>query len=235
MAPAPAHLCIDRFAPLSPPVFLPDGRLAGLREKLWPPHQRVLHVRFLGGDPRVHRRIERFANLWTEHAHVRFVFDNAPDAQIRIGFEPGPSWSYIGTDALDPTLDADAPTMNFGWFSPATAHDEIQRVVLHEFGHALGMIHEHQSPNADIPWDREAVYAYFAGPPNYWSPEQVDLNIFERYSHEQANASAFDPASIMIYPIPPEFTHGQVTIGWNRMLSPGDRAFIAQLYPPVGQ
>jgi hypothetical protein len=169
-----------------------------------------------------------------EYASVRFVFDNAPDAAIRISFERGASWSYIGTDALDPTFGPDTPTMNFGWFTPATPNDELQRVILHEFGHALGMIHEHQSPAAAIPWDREAVYAYYGGPPNYWSAEQVDYNIFQRYDHEQANASAFDPASIMLYPIPPEFTNGKLSVGWNRTLSPTDRDFIHQLYSPLG-
>jgi hypothetical protein len=169
-----------------------------------------------------------------EYASVRFVFENATDASIRISFERGASWSYIGTDALDPTFGPDTPTMNFGWFTAATANDELQRVVLHEFGHALGMIHEHQSPTAAIPWDREAVYAYYAGPPNYWSAEQVDYNIFQRYNHEQANASTFDPASIMLYPIPPEFTNGKLSVGWNRTLSPTDRDFIHQLYPPLG-
>jgi hypothetical protein len=229
------HLCVDRIAPLSPSILLPDGRLAGLRAKLWPAHQRVLHVRFLGGDPRLHSRVARLASQWMQYAQIRFVFDNAPDAQIRIAFERGASWSYLGTDALDPTFGPDDPTMNFGWFTPATANDELQRVVLHEFGHALGLIHEHQSPAAQIPWDREAVYAYYAGPPNYWSAAQVDHNIFQRYDHTQANSSAFDPASIMLYPIPPEFTNGKLSVGWNRTLSPIDRDFIGQLYPASGQ
>ena len=229
------RVCVDRIAPLSPPLVLPDGRLAAERAKLWPEHQRTLHVRFLDGDPRLHDRIARLARQWTAHAHLRFVFDNAPDATLRIAFERGASWSYVGTDALDPTLGPDDPTMNFGWFTPATPNDELQRVVLHEFGHALGLIHEHQSPLSEIPWDYEAVYAFFAGPPNYWSAEQTERNIFHRYAHEQSNASHFDPASIMLYPIPPEFTHGKLTVGWNRTLSNVDRAFISQLYPAHGQ
>lgn len=229
------RLCVDRFAPLSPPVVLADGRLAALQAKLWPPHQRVLHIRFLGGDPRVHQRIERIASQWMEYAHIRFVFDNAPDAKIRISFERGASWSFLGTDALDPTLQADVPTMNFGWLTPATAHDELQRVVLHEFGHLLGLVHEHQSPAADIPWNREAVYEYYAGPPNFWNSEQVDYNIFQRYQHSQANSSVFDPASIMLYPIPSEFTSGKLIVGWNRTLSVTDRNFIGELYPSPGQ
>jgi hypothetical protein len=79
------------------------------------------------------------------------------------------------------------------------------------------------------------VYDYYAGPPNFWSRSQVDHNIFQRYSHEQTNASAFDPASIMLYPIPPQFTGGKYTVGWNRTLSATDRAHAGALYPPPGQ
>lgn len=235
MSQSPRHLCVDRVAPLSPSIVLPDGRLAGINAKFWPAHQRVLQVRFLDGDPRLHQRIASIASQWSNYAQIRFVFAQSPDAVIRISFTPGASWSYLGTDALDPTFGPDDPTMNFGWFSPATPNDELQRVVLHEFGHALGMIHEHQSPSAKIPWDREAVYDYYAGPPNYWSREQVDHNIFARYDHEQANASAFDPASIMLYPIPPEFTDGKLTVGWNRTLSATDREFVGKIYPPPGK
>lgn len=206
-------------------------RLSADRRKIWPGEWRVLAVRFLGADVRLHRRIAQVAEEWSRHAGIRFLFNNAPGAPIRISFEPGPSWSFIGTDALDARIGPDEPTMNFGWLTPATPQEELQRVVLHEFGHALGMIHEHQSPAASIPWNREALYAYYGGPPNHWTPAQVDANVITRYSNEIANASAFDPHSIMLYPIPPEFTRGDFSVGWNRTLSPTDRAFITTIYP----
>jgi len=59
--------------------------------------------------------------------------------------------------------------MNFGWFDDNTSDSEFSRTVIHEFGHALGMIHEHQHPLAAIPWDKDKVYTYYAGYPNYWS------------------------------------------------------------------
>src|SRR3954447_11768498 len=115
MASPPLRVCVDRAAPLELALELPDSRLAALRAKMWPAHQRVLHIRFLGGDLRVHNRIERIAAQWMQYANVRFVFDNAPDAVIRIGFEQGASWCYIGVDALDPSIGLNDPTMNFGW------------------------------------------------------------------------------------------------------------------------
>ena len=55
----------------------------------------------------------------------------------------------------------------------------------HEFGHALGMIHEHQNPAAqgEIPWDKPKVYAYYAQ--QGWSKDDVDTNIFEVYDGGQ--------------------------------------------------
>ena len=90
----------------------------------------------------------------------------APKPRIRISFAPGGSSSYIGLDAF--VVPKDRPTMKLGWLKPATPDEEYDRVVLHEFGHALGAIHEHQSPHGGIPWDRAKVIAYYSGNPNYW-------------------------------------------------------------------
>lgn len=121
--------------------------------------------------------------------------------------------------------------MNFGWLTRSLGDDEYSRVVTHEFGHALGCIHEHQNPSSNIPWDKEAVYEYYQGPPNYWTREQVDLNIFTRYGADITQFSEFDPQSIMLYPIPDELTLGDYEVGWNRVLSETDKHFVAALYP----
>lgn len=206
--------------------------LAALTGKLWQPG-RSLRVRFLDGDPTIQQRIEPFAQEWSKVANIQFVFGADPNAEIRISFRQPGSWSYIGTDAL--TIPKNQPTMNFGWLTPATTAEEYSRVVIHEFGHALGCIHEHQNPATDIPWNKAAVYDYYAGPPNNWTKEQVDTNLFTRYSADITQFSAFDPASIMLYPIPNEFTVGDFEVGWNRVLSATDKRYIATLYPGVAK
>ncbi len=214
-----------------PGVFIDSPvALAALTGKLWQPG-RTLRVRFLEGDPAVQTRIEPFAQAWTQYANIKFVFGNDPNAEIRIAFGPSGSWSYIGTDAL--SIPPAQPTMNFGWLTPATPNDEYARVVIHEFGHALGCIHEHQNPSTDIPWNKEAVYDYYGGPPNNWSREQVDINLFTRYDAGITQFSAFDRDSIMLYPIPNEFTVGDFEVGWNSVLSATDKAYAATLYPGV--
>jgi hypothetical protein len=103
--------------------------------------------------------------------------------------------------------------------------------VRHEFGHALGMIHEHQNPAAlgQIPWDKPKVYSYYAQ--QGWTPGDVDFNIFAVYSEDSTNHSAFDPTSIMEYAIPDSLTLGSYSIGWNTELSQTDIEFMRRQYP----
>jgi hypothetical protein len=207
---------------------LPKIFLAALTGKLWKPG-RTLRVRFLDGDAEVQRRVQPFAHIWSEFANVKFVFSADPNAEIRISFNQPGSWSYLGADAL--VIPQNQPTMNFGWLTRATGNDEYSRVVTHEFGHALGCIHEHQNPATDIPWDKEAVYEFYMGAPNFWTRDQVDVNLFTRYSADITQFSEFDAHSIMLYPIPNQFTIGDFEVGWNQVLSDTDKQFIATLYP----
>ena len=251
----PPHVCIDRIptpeqliraAELSirenaanvPIVHVRPGmgvapptrtELAGVTGKKWK-NGRQLRARFLDGVPSVQQRVEDHATRWSEFANITVEFGNDPDAEIRISFEQEGSWSYIGTTAL--AIDKTEPTMNFGWLDEDTADEEYERVVVHEFGHALFCIHEHQNPVTTIPWDKDAVYAYYMGPPNNWTKDQVDQNLFARYSQDITQFSAFDRESIMLYPIPNEFTIGDFEVGFNTTLSDMDKSFIATIYPP---
>lgn len=204
------------------------SEIAILPLKKWD-NGRTLRVRFLDGVPDVQAKVEKCAHEWEKYANIKFVFGNDPDAEIRISFQEKGSWSYIGTDCL--SVDKTKPTMNFGWLKSDTADDEYSRVVLHEFGHALGCIHEHESPAANIPWNKDAVYHFYMGEPNCWSKEEIDANIFQRYSKTETNFTEFDTKSIMLYPIPKSLTTGGFEVGWNRTLSNMDEDFMKELYP----
>jgi hypothetical protein len=226
----PANAASFQTRGLLPGVMpdIPRVFLAALTGKLWQPG-RALRVRFLDGDPLVQERVMPFAHQWSEHAAINFEFTDDPQAEIRISFAQTGSWSYLGTDAL--VIPASQPTMNFGWLTRATANDEYSRVVIHEFGHALGFIHEHQNPGGTIPWNKEAVYAFYQGPPNFWTRQQVNINLFTRYEADITQFSDFDPHSIMLYPIPNQFTIGDFEVGWNHALSDTDKRFVGILYP----
>jgi hypothetical protein len=124
--------------------------------------------------------------------------------------------------------------MNFGWLDlNYNDKEEYQRVVKHEFGHMLGAVHEHQNPAAEgsIPWDRDAVYKYYMGPPNNWTREEVDNNIFEKYSTTRTQYSQFDKDSIMLYSISNKLTIGDYEVPLNTNISEMDKEFMNTIYP----
>lgn len=216
--------CIDRRA--TPPKS--TERMALVKDSTWAPGQ-ILRIRFLDGDPAIQARVQTAAAEWMRHANIQLAFGTAADAPIRISFQRRGSWSYVGRECL--SIDAAEPTMNFGWLRADSTDDEVARVVLHEFGHALGCIHEHNHPLGGIQWNKDVVYEYYAGPPNFWTKEKVDTNLFATYDKSLTVFSTPDPESIMMYPIDPRFTTDGMSVGLNKTLSPTDIAFIKTLYP----
>ena len=161
-------------------------RAAAEKNKLWP--KTNLRVFFMGRN-RMENEIMQWANMWSQHANIRFertyqVFGS----DIRVGFDPTDgAWSYIGTDCTRKWK-----TMNLGFIDQGT--------VLHEFGHALGLIHEHQSPaSGGFNWNEEEVIKDLSGPPNYWDMGTIEHNMFGKYDEDQLLMTEYDSKSIMHY------------------------------------
>lgn len=228
-----ARFCIDRVLPrdLSRPQRLRSVRGGPTRaiidfRKLWP-NGSTLRVRFMGGTAAQHDLAKEQAGWWTQHAHLNFDFNNASDAEIRIAFDPNDgAWSYVGTDASEQSLNV--PTMNLGFTDGGTP--------AHEFGHAIGLHHEHQNPSGGIQWNREEVIRALSGPPNNWSPQQIEFNVLNKYTVDQVRGTDFDPDSIMLYFFPASWTLNGISTKDNPVLSVTDKAFIASglAYPGRG-
>ncbi len=197
--------------------------------KMWG-NGRTLRIRFLGGNDYLRRKVARYSKVWELHANLKFKIVATGEAEIRVSFMQGKgSWSYVGTDCLRIT-DQNQPTMNFGWFNNSTPEAEFSRTIIHEFGHAIGCVHEHSCPAAKIPWNKPAVYAYYWRTQR-WSKEQVDHNLFAKFDQSEISNSMYDKRSIMHYPIDNRLTIGDFSVGWNTELSQTDKTFVGKNYP----
>ena len=211
------------------------ARLAGQKAALllsakWDVGEKI-NIRFLGGTPALQERVKSVAKEWTKLANVTFNFVKTAPSDIRIAFMEGKgSWSYLGN--MCRRIDEPEPTMNYGWLKDGSPEAELRRVVLHEFGHALGMIHEHQNPkNGGIDWNRAAVRRDLSGPPNNWDDATIENNMFAKYAPGALAATDVDPKSIMMYPIPKAWTNDGTSADLNSELSDKDKQFIATNYP----
>ena len=118
--------------------------------------------------------------------------------------------------------------MNLGFLDGGT--------TAHEFGHAIGLAHEHQNPAGGIQWNEEVVIRSLAGPPNFWDEAKARHNVLRKYSADQVNGTKFDPDSIMLYFFPAEWTLNGIATKANEVLSDLDKSFIAgaKMYPKTG-
>lgn len=173
--------------------------------------------------------------IWDSICGIDFVeTSNVHEAEVRVAFIQGDgAWSYVGRDVID-VPGALEPTMNFGW-SLTRDPDDGLTTVLHEIGHTLGLLHEHQNPVGGLVFNAEQVVADLSGPPNFWDFETIDWNVFRKMNPEQIDGSVFDENSVMLYPMPgswilePEMLRRGLDP--EPGLSAGDIETIGQMYP----
>lgn len=238
--------------------------------------QRVITVAFSGGSDDLYQLIEQTANEWTAlGGQLSFSFKGdrgqyrhwTPDdkfsaANIRIAFDNTGYWSLLGV--LAKNVDPGDPTMNFGGFP-----EDLQKyfrgqnavewrmsyahtTILHEFGHALGLSHEHFNPQCQHDLKLNTIITFLMGPPNNWSQEQARFNMDAQYYAKILDKQAgplesklitsrtTDQSSVMLYLLPVSFyksedksvckpigDHGQK---WPTTLSEGDKQFYLANY-----
>ena len=220
------RVCIDRVLPrdlLRPQRIIARAGVSRAivdPKKLWVTGS-TLRVRFMGGTPTEQGKAKQQALWWSEHANLILDFNNAPDAEIRVAFDGSDgAWSYVGTDARG--IPAREPTMNLGFLDGGTA--------AHEFGHAIGLHHEHQNPKGGIEWNEEVVIQDLSGPPNNWTEEQIRHNVLSKYRLDQVRGTDFDQNSIMLYFFPDTWVKTGKGTKENEVLSDLDKSFIAAEY-----
>jgi hypothetical protein len=187
----------------------------------------TLTVNFIGGTMAERATAREQAGWWARVANIKFDFTGGADADLRVSFDPNDgAWSYIGTDCRG--IPAGQATMNLGFLDGGTA--------AHEFGHAIGLAHEHQNPAGGIQWNEAVVISELAKSPNFWDEATTRHNVLDKYSVDQINGTEFDPDSIMLYFFPASWTLNGIGTKANEVPSAIDQSFIASavMYPGLG-
>jgi hypothetical protein len=224
--------CTDRILPRDLMRLRSTTRVGGRTRAVSPigkawMNGSTLQVRFIDGTASQHATVREQAGWWTQHANLTFNFNNAPGAELRISFDGNDgAWSYVGTDCRGIPLNE--ATMNLGFMDGGTTG--------HEFGHAIGLAHEHQNPAGGIEWNEQVVIRELAQSPNFWDEATTRHNVLNKYTADQVNGTQFDSDSIMLYFFPASWTLSGVGTKANEVLSALDKAFIAgaRMYPRTG-
>lgn len=162
--------------------------------------RKTIRYKFLDGSDNKMKAVTDTIKTWMLFANITLEETSASDAAIRVSFAGAGSWSAVGIDAKSNT-DTSKPTLNLGWIAdqnPPSSDD--QGTILHEFGHALGMMHELQSParGERIHLKELAVYNYYRPLLNN-DDALVKSQVIDMYNLSQvSNFSHLDLNSIMM-------------------------------------
>ncbi|MEL6474233.1 MAG: hypothetical protein AAFQ21_09110 [Pseudomonadota bacterium] len=203
-------------------------------------------VAFNGGSLAMRRAIKGLAEDWVKDAALTFEFgqdtasgfefyewsteDTAYAADIRISFAQQLGyWSVIGNQAAQPeVVGPGEASMNLAGFDGySQLPSDWRRFVYHEFGHALGLAHEHQHPEsacgaalriedepgyvqtiadgrflADGEGRQPGLVRILQTAPNNWPADYVRYNLDQFRQEPDHVVIEYDNASIMKYAFP---------------------------------
>jgi len=231
--------------------------LAGFTDTLWNPNS-TLKVGFnfedycipLNSRSEFKNQIINLAIQWCNHGSIDLEISNNPEEyDILIGFTPFiGTFSYLGTDSkirtkngknsmnIDPTWlipsIGDTSSLwgidNYPQIDPNRKY--VQHAILHEFGHAFGIIHEHQRQDRPFTWDIEWMKANI-NVLGLDSWESVKSNYITTFKMPDLNHGEYDPDSIMVYAWNKNATIEKIGSKINFALSNKDKEDFSLMYP----
>jgi len=212
--------------------------VASITEK-WPAGE--LKACFFEGAAEVRAQVAGLAADWTRGTSIGVDFGPAPGyrdceprdrSQIRIAFQEGRGfWSYLGTQSR--SVPAGEPTLNLDGLSRSIPQ-AMRHQVLHQFGHAFGLMHQEETPawkcasevnpqgaarqvgSTQEAIDRKAKYAIRDDPRFLVTEDDVASVMRLLHSPEDFQRGVHSPCYA-----PPA-----------QEASRGDRQVLARLYPP---
>jgi len=209
------------------------------KENVWSPVQGaapnsgkvLLKVHFLNGTPRQRRLVAASASEWTTGplgrklgTRLQFQFyAEAAEAQVRVSFGGGSgNWSKVGSEPVTQGIPLDKPTMNLDDVNAPT--------IRHEFGHVLGLRHEHQNSKRKFHFLPDVVIRKTRDEYG-WSKAKTVVNILVQNPGSSCPVvGGFDYNSVMMYPFPASWTREHIATHSNPFISPVDRQCVELVY-----
>jgi len=184
------------------------------------------------------KTISNYANEWSKYGNVSFIFDlkNPCDLshlnqyQVKIAQNKGNFfWSTVGKySKSNPT------SMNLPNLTTTSDTPKFRRQVIHEFGHVLGLVHEHFHPDFSCDLDFDRIRSI----ENWPTVEDAIKNYKPILDSRAFDINTYDSMSIMHYAIRQEFIKQGSSCSnlpaENLDISPGDAAAILGKYPRNG-
>lgn len=219
----------------------------------WPPDYKKLRVCFMAGSDAVNAAVAKVAGSWNTTAALSISFDfgkpakprrckaGAKDSQVRVSYNQPGYWSLLGQESVTMARQEEA-SLNLEDFDKVAdvsqlMQGEYKGVITHEFGHALGLMHEHQSPVASCvnEFNWKFIIKYLGGPPNNWDESKVKFNMAP-LEGEDLMMTEFDVQSVMLYTFPAKFyLKGEQSSCYisqpNNDISEKDKFTVEYMYP----
>ncbi|KAF2407710.1 Astacin (Peptidase family M12A) [Pseudomonas antarctica] len=220
----PAHAVPKTVAdPLLPLNRTKRG--VALPNKTWPQHS-VLTISLLNMTTKQKGLVKHNINKWAPYTNLYFKFTDRANGDIRIAADNNASsgWSKIGTDAKEVPLHK--ATMSIGFNCSPT---ELAAMIQHEFGHGLGLKHEHQHPERTLDLNKQSIYLEYELQGEF--PWQADHNLIQKLPANKVTVSPYDKDSIMHYGFAASRLNSGDPVPHTEQLSAGDKHFMQTLYP----
>lgn len=196
---------------------------------------------------RVKDIIQKCAHEWTQHANIeiKFIDDRNSKAMLRITIaeineENILGYSPLGNSLMHAEHQSNPMAHNMlisAYYSdgklrkcnqcitdpnkdhlhPSQAHDSIENIALHEFGHLLGLEHMHDHPDAPF------CSATFK--------KEYGIHDDHHHSNDHVQFGAYDPESTMLYYVKKDWHDNKKASGSHGKLSKGDIETIKYMYP----
>lgn len=119
----------------------------------------------------------------------------------------------------------------------------IRKNVIHDIGHALGLVHEYLSPNRNIPWNVKNLKEFKQKLKEQKYPSikvsEIEKEWWKKLDKKQVvtDPDGLDPMFIMMYDIPEWLINSnkpnaQAAVAEHNQLSKLDKTTIVRMYGP---